>query len=268
MTEAEWLRWDDPTPMLEYLRDSGRANERRCRLLACACVRRGAWPFLSEERCRKAVEARERFEYGLASADELKGWQVNAWRALREAVTTKSHAVSAVRAAAEAAGMANPSSVTMRLAVAEDYALWWPDLHRMWAHETERWLERVLELAAKAAVQPGAAAGDPLSQAAWVDVRADQCALLRCLLGNPFRPLQLIALSLLKWRDATVVRLAQAAYQDTSPPDGTLDSTRLAVLADALEEAGCTQADLLDHLRGPGPHVRGCFVLHLLLSRG
>jgi hypothetical protein len=40
-------------------------------------------------------------------------------------------------------------------------------------------------------------------------------------------------------------------------PEGTLDPTRLAALADAIEDAGCTDADLLGHLRGPGPHVRG-----------
>jgi hypothetical protein len=42
---------------------------------------------------------------------------------------------------------------------------------------------------------------------------------------------------------------------------------RLAVLADALEEAGCADADILSHLRGPGPHVRGCWVVDLLLGK-
>jgi hypothetical protein len=46
-----------------------------------------------------------------------------------------------------------------------------------------------------------------------------------------------------------------------------LDRVRLAVLADALEEAGCADANLLGHLRGPGPHVRGCFALDLLLGK-
>ena len=50
-------------------------------------------------------------------------------------------------------------------------------------------------------------------------------------------------------------------------PAGTLDNTRLAVLADALEEAGCTEADILGHLRGPGPHVRGCWVVDLILGK-
>jgi hypothetical protein len=46
-----------------------------------------------------------------------------------------------------------------------------------------------------------------------------------------------------------------------------LDSVRLSILADALEEAGCTEADLLSHLRGSGPHVRGCWALDLLLGK-
>jgi septal ring factor EnvC (AmiA/AmiB activator) len=53
--------------------------------------------------------------------------------------------------------------------------------------------------------------------------------------------------------------LAEGVYGDRHLPEGTLDPTSLAVLADALEDAGCDQADLLGHLRGPGPHVRGCW---------
>lgn len=50
--------------------------------------------------------------------------------------------------------------------------------------------------------------------------------------------------------------------------DGTLDPVRLAILADALEDADCDHADLLTHLRGPGPHVRGCWAVDLLLGKG
>jgi hypothetical protein len=50
-------------------------------------------------------------------------------------------------------------------------------------------------------------------------------------------------------------------------PSGELDPQHLQVLADALEEAGCTNAEVLSHLRGPAVHVRGCFVVDLLTGR-
>jgi hypothetical protein len=64
----------------------------------------------------------------------------------------------------------------------------------------------------------------------------------------------------LAWNGGTVPRLAEAIYREEA-------FDRLPILADALEEAGCTDAGLLGHLRGPGPHVRGCFVLDLLTGR-
>ena len=72
---------------------------------------------------------------------------------------------------------------------------------------------------------------------------------------------------MLAWNAGAVRRLAEAAYAERQLPAGALDPARLAVLADALEEAGCTDADLLGHLRGPGPHVRGCWVIDLLSGR-
>ena len=90
--------------------------------------------------------------------------------------------------------------------------------------------------------------------------------LLRDVVGNPFRRV-VPSPAWLAWNDATVARLAQAAYEERHMPEGTLDNGRLAVLADTLEEAGCTDADILNHLRGPGPHVRGCWVVDLLLGK-
>jgi hypothetical protein len=87
-----------------------------------------------------------------------------------------------------------------------------------------------------------------------------QCAdILRDLFGNPFRPVA-VDPSWLAWQDGTVRALAQNIYDEQVFAD-------LPVLADALEEAGCQHRPILEHCRRPARHVRGCWVLDLLLSR-
>lgn len=84
-----------------------------------------------------------------------------------------------------------------------------------------------------------------------------QANLLRCIFDNPFRPVAIDP----EWRTATVLELARGIYTDRAwdrPP----------VLADALEDAGCTHPDVIGHLRGPGPHARGCWVVDLILGLG
>jgi hypothetical protein len=83
-----------------------------------------------------------------------------------------------------------------------------------------------------------------------------QADLLRHLFGNPFRPVA-IDPSWLTWNDATIPRLARA-LSDEGP------SAHLGVLLDALQEAGCTAAPILGHLRRPGPHPRGCWAIDAL----
>jgi hypothetical protein len=97
--------------------------------------------------------------------------------------------------------------------------------------------------------------------------RRDVCSLIRCVVGNPFRPESPIAPSILAWGSGVVGSLAHAADEYTLP-SGHLDPDRLAVLSDALEDAGCTDAPLLGHLRAAGPHVRGCHAIDLLTGRG
>jgi hypothetical protein len=94
---------------------------------------------------------------------------------------------------------------------------------------------------------------------------AVQATLLRCIFGNPFRPVALKP-AWLAWQGGTIPKLAQGIYEERALPSGELDTARLAVLADALEEAGCDNTDILNHCRQPGPHVRGCWVLDLILG--
>jgi hypothetical protein len=91
----------------------------------------------------------------------------------------------------------------------------------------------------------------------------EQAALLREIFGNPFRPAALDP----AWLTADVASLAQAAYVERELPGGRLDPGRLAVLSDALEDAGCVNDDVLSHLRSPGLHVRGCWALDLILGK-
>lgn len=84
-----------------------------------------------------------------------------------------------------------------------------------------------------------------------------QAALLRCIFGNPFRPPPVIPPAVLKWNGGAVRKLAGSIYEHR-----TFD--QLPVLADALEEAGCTDAELLTHCRSGGEHARRCWVLDLL----
>jgi hypothetical protein len=85
---------------------------------------------------------------------------------------------------------------------------------------------------------------------------AEQAALFRELFGNPFRPVSVEA----SWLAATVVQLSWALYNQRQ-------FEGMPVLADALEEAGCTDGNILSHFRGAGPHIRGCWALDLLLGK-
>jgi hypothetical protein len=89
---------------------------------------------------------------------------------------------------------------------------------------------------------------------------AASACLLRDLIGNPFRPVPTIDPAWLAWNGGAVRKMAQAIYDGRRFAD-------LPVLADALEDAGCADAAILGHCRGPGVHVRGCWVVDLLLGK-
>lgn len=83
------------------------------------------------------------------------------------------------------------------------------------------------------------------------------CAeLLRDIFGNPFRPVPFVA----DWRTSTVLSLAQQMYESR-------DFSAMPILADALQDAGCDNDDVLTHCRGTGPHVRGCWVVDHVLGK-
>jgi hypothetical protein len=87
----------------------------------------------------------------------------------------------------------------------------------------------------------------------------NQCDLIRDILGYPYRSVTIMQ-TIRVWNEGTVVKLAQSIYDERA-------FDRLPILADALEDAGCTNADILNHCRQPGEHVRGCWVIDLLLGK-
>ncbi len=80
--------------------------------------------------------------------------------------------------------------------------------------------------------------------------------LIHEVIGNPFRPVTFSP----SWRTSTVVALAAQMYESR-------DFGAMPILADALQDAGCDNADVLEHCRGPEPHVRGCWVVDLVLGK-
>jgi hypothetical protein len=80
--------------------------------------------------------------------------------------------------------------------------------------------------------------------------------LLRDIIGNPFRPVVFDP----AWRTDTALSLARTTYEYR-------DFRAMPILADAFQDAGCDNDDILNHCRSPGPHVRGCWVVDRLLGK-
>lgn len=213
--------------MLEYLR--GKASQRKLRLVAVACCRR-VRHLLTPEACQ-ALEVAERVAEGLAGSEERRRVREAAFHADWLADPTTAHRRGPAKAAvcdalARRGWEAAASAVwrTIQIGTLETYR----------SHGEE-----------------------------WEAARKAQGVLLaeslRCLFGNPFRPLSL-APAVLAWQGSTVVKMASTIYEARRWED-------MPLLGDALEEAGCSDRDVLEHCRGKGPHARGCFVLDSLLDR-
>jgi hypothetical protein len=88
------------------------------------------------------------------------------------------------------------------------------------------------------------------------EAEAYLCHLIRDIFANPFRQVEFDP----AWRTSTAVQLARQMYESR-------DFGAMPILADALQDAGCEAADVLDHCRRSGPHVRGCWVVDLVLGK-
>jgi hypothetical protein len=226
MTEADWLDSADPGPMLRFLREQP-GHERKLRLFAVACCRRLA-PLVADPDRRRAVEVIERYADGRASDREL--------------------------------GSARLALVAARADRNVGMAPYWASKTAI-ADVIDNVRNGTVESLAHAAVGRARVArtgqADAWETAFAAGARA-QADLLRDLFGNPFRPAA-VRPAWLASADRTVLRLARAIYDEQA-------FDRLGILADALEEAGCTDAAFLGHCRRPAEHVRGCWVLDALLA--
>jgi hypothetical protein len=93
--------------------------------------------------------------------------------------------------------------------------------------------------------------------------RSEFTWIARDVFGNPFRPVAIDP----TWRTLDVRTMARAVSDASSQLSGEMDLQSLAILADALEDASCTNQDILSHLRGSGPHVRFCWAVDLFLGK-
>jgi hypothetical protein len=227
MTEAEWLAATDLQTMLRAV--LGKISARKSRLFGVGSCRR-VWELLDQD-ARNALAVVERFADGLATdADRSEARKVAQRSAQPRGTTSRPTAPKSQRRAASAVYYAasrdaDQASAACQLSVE---ALVWrfgDDANCDW---------------------------QALSPAEYVS----EAQLLRCVVGNPFRPVTFDS----SWLTSTVVSLAEGIYADRA-------FDRLPILADALQDAGCDSADVLGHCRGPGPHARGCWVIDLLLGK-
>jgi hypothetical protein len=205
----------------------GKASERKLRLFEVACCRR-IWHLLTDERSRRLVEVAEQYADGHPKPPgPLES-------AAMEAVSrfpTQSALAAAARTAVRTIWDYSPESPFLNSS--------YPPMVR--------------DALAVAGNTAEAVPSEPPVQA----------ALLRDIFGNPFRPVTIKP----AWLIPAVRNMATAAYEERALPSGELDHARLTVLADACEDAGCDNDELMSHLRSPGPHVRGCWPVDVILGK-
>jgi hypothetical protein len=205
---------------------TNRASPRKLRLYAIGCCRR-IWSLLTDDRCRHAVAVAQRFADGLATQAEL--------------------AAAERTVAAVARLWGEVGSPLARATTAIGGAAWASTRQSAWLAAWDAALDA--RMAARDFQQPRT---DYERERAW------QADLLHDLFGNPFRPGALDPFWL-AYDGGAVQKLARVIYDEDRFGD-------LPVLADALEEAGCDCAEVLEHCRARRPHNRGCWVVDLALG--
>jgi hypothetical protein len=237
MTETEWLNGSDPGEVTSRATvGDDRYSCRKWRLLAVAACRQVGID--RSDLARSLLAWVEGAADGDIDPDATKqpSWHINTSYILVRVWE------QAVRAAARGVGPADTvAAARLGYAEAAEFAAHFATCKAAGLHP--------------AGIYPYYPKGHP-GFAAWTAVRKGQAGLVRCVLGNPFRPVVLDP----SWLTPTVVSLARGVYADSA-------FDRLPILADALEDAGCDSRVILDHLRGPGPHVRGCWALDLILGK-
>jgi hypothetical protein len=237
MTEQEWLKCTDPTPMLNHLwrllcESEATISERKARLFACACCRR-SYHLSKDQRSKDALIAAEAFADGFIQYEQFTAAATSARDAEEDALV-------AYECLSQEEDRPNAYSKIIGTRLAS-----WVML------DTDP--EDGVPILSSAISVAGFAV-DSYENPKVAD--KEQVAIIRDIIGNPFR---LVTIDR-KWLTPNIVAVAQGIYDERA-------FERLPMLADALEEAGCTNADILNHCRSEGPHVRGCWVVDLVLDK-
>jgi len=235
MTEKEWLTATDPTPMLEFLR--GKASDRKLRLTGCGCARQHMQLHLAE-RLMMLVAIAELVADGLAEQARLIALLEELKNVLNGDATQDVHlGVSGI-----AFSVGHPPSLCRHFEQAFDWmaaGVAW-SVTPLTVDDSEGWGNP----------------SDPRWRAVWADELKQQIRITHDIFGNPFCPTTVCP----SWLTSTVVALAEGIYQERA-------FDRLPILADALQDAGCDNDDMLNHCRSEGSHCRGCWVVDLLTGR-
>jgi hypothetical protein len=261
MTEAEWNTSTDVGRMLSFVAGSASAaesagdqslSERKARLFLVGCYHR--WrPVFTPERLVTVTDVLEQYADGGVSESDFEllqqlAHQVYYFLEYLCKAPVRSPDFSETAAAYELAQAA------MIICLTED-RLCAPRFPNCGVVQATYCLARLAGAAAGWVTQTRD--GSDSDRAAAFDAECLAHAhLLRCVAGNPFRPVRADP----GWRTAPVVGIAEAAYAGRA-------FDRLPILADALEDAGCADADVLTHCRAHPEHARGCWVVDLLLDK-